>query len=136
VQVQEKEEAAEIGLEIPVLLPGFMLYMEAVNDFVKPDIVETKESKSPSSRVPFQRDNSANYTRKSLGFRGRNKDRGYDFSHFASQAGADKARVPVGKTRNSKLTHIEERSLTKFRTFLSDICCELCNPSGQRTRNC
>jgi len=64
VHVQEKEEAAEMGFKILVLLPRFMFYMESVNEFVKPKIVETKEAKSPSAMVPLQRNKSANYNRK------------------------------------------------------------------------
>lgn len=53
-----------MGFKILVLLPGFMFYMESVNEFVKPKIVETKEAKSPSAMVPLQRNKSANYNRK------------------------------------------------------------------------
>ena len=39
-QAQEHRKMTEMNLEAPVLLPGYMLYMEAVREFVKPEIIE------------------------------------------------------------------------------------------------
>ena len=60
-----------MDFKILVLLPGFMFYMESVNEFVKPKIVETRELKSTSTRVSLQRNELANYNRKNVGFRGK-----------------------------------------------------------------
>ncbi len=43
-QAQEHRYMTEMNLEVPVLLPGYMLYMEAVSKFVKPEIIEKKET--------------------------------------------------------------------------------------------
>jgi hypothetical protein len=51
-----------------LFFPGFMLYLEAVIEFVKPEIGETKKAKSLSARVPLQRYESPNYNWKNVGF--------------------------------------------------------------------
>jgi hypothetical protein len=56
-----------------------------------------------------------------------NKDGGQDYLNFDSQAGAEKARVPVEEIGNSKFLHKKKRNPSKFSTFFSDVCCELCN---------
>ncbi len=56
-----------------------------------------------------------------------NKDGGQYYLHFDLQPGAEKARVPVEETRNSKLLHKKKRNPSKTSTFFSYVCCELCN---------
>ncbi len=129
-QAQEHRDMTEMNLKVPVLLPGYMLYMEAVSEFVKPEIIEKKETKSPFTVNPTKRAKSIDYSknRTRLVNNIREKDRSH--SHFATKVNRNRSTTPVG------ISGQEEKQLDTLRVSFSDTCCKLCNLSGHQARNC
>ena len=95
-QAQEQRDMTEMNLEVPVLLPGYMLYMEAESEFVKPEIIEKRETKLPFTGNPTKRAKSVDYPRNKTRFRNNAKKKDRSHSHFATKVNRTRSRTPVG----------------------------------------
>jgi hypothetical protein len=131
-QAQEHRKMTEMNLEAPVLLPGYMLYMEAVREFVKPEIIERKETKSPFTGNPTKRAKSVDYPRNKTRFRNNTREKDRSHSHFAPNTTVNRtrSRTPV------EMYGQEGKQLDTLRVSFSDTRCKLCNLLGHQARNC
>jgi hypothetical protein len=131
-QAQEHRKMTEMNLEAPVLLPGYMLYMEAVREFVKPEIIERKETKSPFTGNPTKRAKSVDYPRSKTRFRNNTREKDRSHSHFAPNTTVNRtrSRTPV------EMYGQEGKELDTLRVSFSDTRCKLCNLLGHQARNC
>jgi len=129
-QAQEHRDMVNMNLEAPALLPGYMLYMEAVSEFVKPEIIEKKETKSPFTVNPTKRDKSVDYARHRTRRRTNVRDKDRSHSHLATKVNRNRSKTPV------RISGQDGRQLDTLRVSFSGYRCKLCNLLGHHARNC
>jgi hypothetical protein len=104
--------------------------MEAESEFVKPEIIEKRETKLPFTGNPTKRAKSVDYPRNKSRFRNNAKKKDRSHSHFATKVNRTRSRTPVG------IYGQEGKQLDTLRASFSDTHCKLCNLLGHLTRNC
>jgi hypothetical protein len=120
----------DMNLEAPVLLPGYMLYMEAVSEFVKPERIEKKETKSPFTMNPTKKAKSVDYARHRTRRRTNIREKDRSHSHLATKVNRTRSKTPIG------ISGQEGKQLDTLRVSFSGTRCKLCNLLGHQARNC
>ncbi len=106
-----------------------MLYMEAVSEFVKPEIINKKETKSPFTVNPTKRAKSVDNARHRSRLRNNIREKDRSHSHLATKENRTRSKTPVG------ISGQEGKQLDTLRVSFSDIHCKLCNRLGHQARN-
>ena len=107
-----------------------MLYKEAVSEFVKPETLEKKETKSPFPVNPTKRAKSVDYIRNRTRLRSNIREKDRSHSHLATKVNRTRSKTPIG------ISGQDGKQLDTLRVSFSDTRCKLCYLLGHQARHC